>query len=529
MSSTPCDDSAPALSLASVSGEASEPKAEKSTYGQILKSTALVGGSSVVSIAIGIVRTKAMAILLGPVGFGLFGLYSSIVNLTQSIVGMGVNSSGVRQIAEAARTGDEEQISQTAAVLRWTSVCLGAVGAIFLALFPRQISTLTFGDDKHVADICLLSIAVFFTLVSGGQGALIQGMRRISDLAKMGVLGAAFGLLISVPIVYFLREQGVVPSLVSVAAMTIATSWWYSRKIPVLAVAVTPALVWQQAAALLKLGSAFMVSGMMMTGSAYLVRITILHKLGFAATGLYQSAWTLGVLYVGFILQSMGADFYPRLTASAHDNTKCNRLVNEQARIGLLLAGPGALATLSIAPAIIALFYSAKFGAAVGILRWICLGAALQVVSWPMGFIIIAKGAQGTLFWSELAWAVVHVGLAWICVAHFGLNGAGVAFFVSYIFHVAMIYAIVNRMSGFSWSTENKKTGVAFLFLIAVVFTGFYALPFYIAASVGIVATLLTSAFSIKTLLTLIPYSKVPGPVRQFLVCVRLLSLPAQT
>ena len=35
----------------------------------------------------------------------------------------------------------------------------------------------------------LLSIAVFFTLVSGGQGALIQGMRRIADLAKMNILG----------------------------------------------------------------------------------------------------------------------------------------------------------------------------------------------------------------------------------------------------------------------------------------------------------------------------------------------------
>ena len=32
---------------------------EKDTYGQILKSSALIGGSSVVNIAIGIVRTKA--------------------------------------------------------------------------------------------------------------------------------------------------------------------------------------------------------------------------------------------------------------------------------------------------------------------------------------------------------------------------------------------------------------------------------------------------------------------------------------
>ena len=79
--------------------------AEEHTYGQILKSSALIGGSSVLNIGIGIVRTKAMAVLLGPAGFGLMGLYGSIADLAVSIAGMGVNSSGVRQIAEAAGFG----------------------------------------------------------------------------------------------------------------------------------------------------------------------------------------------------------------------------------------------------------------------------------------------------------------------------------------------------------------------------------------------------------------------------------------
>src|ERR1700732_2911467 len=89
-------------------------QAERNTYGQILKASALIGGSQVLNIAIGIVRTKAMAMLLGPSGFGLFGLYGSISDLTQSIAGMGVNTSGVRQIAEAAASEDRERVAHTA-------------------------------------------------------------------------------------------------------------------------------------------------------------------------------------------------------------------------------------------------------------------------------------------------------------------------------------------------------------------------------------------------------------------------------
>jgi len=147
--------------------------AEEGTYGQILKSSALVGGSSVINIAIGIVRTKAMALLLCPAGYGLFGLYGSIANLAQSLAGMGVNSSGVRQIAAAVGSGNSEQVALTTVVLRRTSIALGALGALFLVVTSRQVSTVTFGNRQQAAAVCLLSVAVFFQLVSWGQNALI--------------------------------------------------------------------------------------------------------------------------------------------------------------------------------------------------------------------------------------------------------------------------------------------------------------------------------------------------------------------
>jgi O-antigen/teichoic acid export membrane protein len=501
----------------------------KNSYGQILKSSALIGGAQIANIAIGIVRTKAMAVLLGPAGFGLFGLYGSVASLTQSIAGMGINSSGVRQIAEAVGSGDRARVAKTAAVLRRTSIVLGSLGAALLVVFSRQISKLTFGNTERAAAVSLLSVVVFFTLVAGGQTALIQGMRRIADLAKINILGAFFGLCASIPLVYLFRQKGVVPSLISVAAMTILTSWWFSRKIDVEATTVSLSAVRQEVSALLKLGSAFMASGLMTIGVAYFVRVTLLHKIGFEATGLYQSAWTLGGLYVGFVLQAMGADFYPRLTASSHNPEESNRLVNEQTLIGLLLAGPGVIATLTFAPLVIALFYSAKFGAAVEILRWICMGVMLQVITWPMGFIIVAKGRSGIFFAAELAWTVVALALAWVCVRYFGLNGAGIAFFGSYVFHGFLLYPVVRWLSGFHWSRESRRTGLFFLPLIAAVFCGFHVLPIFAAYTFGVLAAGVSTVYSIRVLSNLVPIERLPRILTVLVGQVRLIGLREPT
>lgn len=487
------------------------------TYGQILKSSVLVGGSSATNIVIGIVRAKAMALLLGPAGVGLAGLYNSISDVTSTIAGLGVNSSGVRQIAAAVSSGDTDVVARTTVVLRRVSILLGVIGALLLLVFSSKISALTFGSPQYSGAICLLSMAVFFRLVSAGQAALIQGMRRISDLAKMGVWGAVFGAIITIVVVFFFRERGIVPSLICGAAISILISWRYSRTIEVRVPPMRPSEVGQDVAALLKLGLAFMATGLMTMASAYVIRIIILRRVGLEGAGLYQAAWTLGGLYVGFILQAMGADFYPRLTATATDNAGCNRMVNEQTFIGLLLGGPGVLATLTVAPLVITLFYSAKFHAAVEILRWFCLGTILQVVSWPMGFIALAKGRQNVFLLSDLAWTVVYISLAWIGVRTLGLKGAGIAFFGSYVFHLLITYPIARSLSGFRWSSENKKTGVAFLSAIAAAFCALYILPLAWAALAGALATIVMAAYSIRILIGFASAEILPRPIRMLL------------
>jgi PST family polysaccharide transporter len=467
------------------------------SYGQILKSSTLVGGSQIISIALRTIQVKVLAILLGPVGIGLVGLYQSIIDLTSTITGLGIRSSGVRQIAAASATADQQKVARTVLTIRRIAMGLGIVGMILVFFGRNQISRLTFGNTERSNAIAILSVTLLFISISSGQTALVQGMRRIGDLAKLNVLGAFWGAAISIPVIYFWGEKGIAPFLVVVSAMTILTSWWYARKIPILKVNLPLRDIRDEARGLLSLGMVLMASALMTTLVLYMIRVMVVQRFGLEAAGLYQSAAMISNVYIGFILGAMGMDFYPRLTAVSQDNAACNRLVNEQAEIGLLIAAPGLIATLTFAPLVIKLFYSKMFIPAYDILQWQILGTFLRVVSWPLGFTLLAKSKGKMFFCTELGANAVHIVLFWFGIIIFGLKGAGMAFFVLYIFYLFLMMYVIKKLTGFGWSDSNRRLAV----IIAPAAGTVFLLPRFFPPSVSMASgTALTIGMGIYSL-----------------------------
>jgi PST family polysaccharide transporter len=438
---------------------------------QTLKSTFIMGGSSVVNIVLGIIRNKAIALLLNPSGMGLAGIYQSISNFAGTIAGMGINESGARQVALAFGTGNEYMISRTSHSLRRIALITGIVGTAILLFSSRWVSFITFHDMEHKIDIGLLSLTVLFLNISGGQQALIQGARKISYLAKVNMFGPLFGTLLSLPIIYFFGVRGIVSYLVIMAATATISSWWYSRKIRIADVRTSWHDSILDAKPLMGLGTALMVGTIISFGTPYALRILLIRVLGLDALGEFQASSIFSTVYVGILFKAMATDFYPRLSAASIDNKECGSLLNEQIEASLLLAVPGVLITLVFAPLVMVLFYSTKFLPAVDILRWQVLGVLLQLITWPMGYFLKAKAAGGLFIVTELFSSISYLTTTWVGIKYLGLTGIGVAFFEYNILYLILIYWIVRRKYEFNFLNRNVQiiilafatTGVALL------------------------------------------------------------------
>ncbi len=469
-----------------------------SYYGQILKSASIVGGSQGVNYLIGMFRTKLVAILLGPAGVGLVGLYQSATVLVATFAALGIDSSGVREVAEANGKGDPEKVAHTIKTLRRACWVTGVFGWILTIALSYPLSLWIFDSGDRAWPIALLGITLLLGSVSGGQRALLQGIRRIGDLARLSVISAIFSTVVAVGLYAWLGEGGIIPVLITMAAFNLGASWWFARKVEVVTVTQSFTKTWQNSKRLVGLGLAFMWSGLLTAGVELSIRSLIVRQLGLDANGIYQAAWGISGMFAGFILGAMGADFYPRLTAVADDSMAVNKHVNEQTEIGILLALPGIIGTLAFAPWMMQIFYTSKFLPGADLLPWFVLGVFGRVISWPLGFIQLAKGAKYWFAATQSVFNLIHLALCFVLLRSFGLWGVALAFASLYAFHVFGMRWVAGRLSGFRWTPAVLRLFVVSAILVGAGFCAQRWIPGQTGLIVGGLLSAISGIFSLR-------------------------------
>lgn len=474
---------------------------ESGSYRSILKSSSLIGGASVINILIGMVRTKFVALLLGPTGVGLMGMYLQITGLVSTVSGMGLSNSGVRQVADAFGTGNDSRIAHTVMTLRRSVWLTGGAGMLIMILACVPISLISFNDSEYALSIAFLSIAILLAAVTTGQACILQGTRRIADLAKISVIGSINGTLISIPCFYIWGEQGIVISIILCAVASLVTSWWFARRIRIKNVDLLWRSSFGEARQMFSLGFGIMCAGLVTALSTYVIRIVLLRQFNLNDVGIYQASFALSGILVGFVLSAMGTDYYPRLTSVANDNDQVHRMVNEQSEISILLALPLLVGMMAFAPMVITLFYTESFSAAIPVLRWCLFGALGRVLSFPMGYILLAKG-KGTLFFiTDLMAAIFHVVAVFGIITSYGLEGAGIAFMSVYTFYTLLMLLIMNRLVGATWQREVVILAVgAMVVMGAVMFVGNIDLDPFIRLGVNLSVFFAVCVYCLKQL-----------------------------
>nr|WP_314896480.1 hypothetical protein [uncultured Flavobacterium sp.] len=156
----------------------------KTSYHQIVKTTSLFGGVQFLTIIISIIRTKLIAVFIGPAGMGIVSLLNSAISIIGGVTSLGIETSGVKHISSNYKNNDLKSVSTLVAIVKKLALATGILGCIVAIIFSRWLSQLTFGNSNHTFSFVFISITLLFRQLMIGQLVVLQGLRRMKLLAK---------------------------------------------------------------------------------------------------------------------------------------------------------------------------------------------------------------------------------------------------------------------------------------------------------------------------------------------------------
>ncbi|WP_430809883.1 MULTISPECIES: O-antigen translocase [unclassified Carboxylicivirga] len=469
---------------------------EKSSYRQIFKATSLFGGVQVFNIIIGIVRVKFVAVLLGTTGVGIMGLLNAPIQLIISITGLGIAFSAVRDVSEAHGNSDMVGIAKSVMTLRRWAWLTGLLGSIVTISLAPVLSKWSFGNADYTWAFVWLSVTLLLYSLTEGQKAILQGTRRLKDLAKAGVLGSALGLVTAIPLYYFYGLEGIVPSMIASSIIALILSWNYSRKVSVQNVHLSLRETRDRGFDMAKLGVSMTLAGFLASLSTYLLSAFISNHGGVEQVGLYNAGWGVVGQYTGIVFTAMATDYFPRLSVIQSDNQKIRVLVSQQAEAALLIMAPLLALLIVTMPLAVRVLYTEAFLPIVMFANLTVLGMQFKAVSWAMGYVFLAKGDGRIFLILEIVSGILILTLNLLFYYFYGLNGLGVSFILSFIIGSLIGYLVLNRKYGFFYPKKFYGRFATTYGLVLMSFLSVFILNVLVKYIVGICLLVLIVLYS---------------------------------
>ena len=409
-----------------------------------------------------------MAVLLGTAGVGIQGLFQSALGMFQSISSLGIGQSAVRDVAEANGSGDRERVGRTVSVLRRLVLLTGSMGMLAMMAFAPVISRNSFGDAKYTLPLLFLATTLLIDQICAGQTVLLQGLRRIKEMAAASAVGITVGLLVSVPIYYFFRIDGIVPIFILNSVASVIITWCFTRKIKYPSSKPSFKEVLREGGPMVKMGIALSLSGMAGSTVHFFLRSSILRMCGEDVLGLYQAGLMIVGTYIGLVFSAIGSDFYPRLASVNHDPDKGREVVSQQGELTLHILSPMLCLCILLMPVVLRILYSDRFVGASPFIWWSCPGMLFNLGAWLLSFVFVVKSDTKLYLFTQISGALVFLALSWVGCKYLSLTGLGIALTLNHMFSFFLSFFILRKRYRFSFTDDFARGFVVQLLLVGM-------------------------------------------------------------
>lgn len=419
---------------------------------EILKAILKTGSGTIVTIILGVLSTKTLAVVIGSSGVGLYSLISQTL-ATAVIAGtIGGQTAFVQGLASKQGADKDKYLT--------TVFWIFAFGAIVIALcfilFSPLIAQFVFasGDKKIINLVRWMSLPVILTIIYSYLVSLLNGFRAIGRLVIGQVIVSVVTVLLVYPVSKLIIGGHEIAFIAMISTSTLSgiifcfivahKEKWLSP----LTANFLPKLDKEATSYFYYIARTTLLTGLITAGTILVIRTIIVKQGGLSSAGIFDVAWMLSMTYVMLLLSSFGTYYLPTLSGINDVPTRKN-LIQNLFKISVLLVIPLIIAIIVLKPLVITLLYTHEFASSLRIIRWMLIGDYFKISSWVLAMPMLAYKDMKSFFWTELLISIKFLILSYVAVFYYNdMQLIGVAFLIIYaLYFVFTIYYAYKKYS----------------------------------------------------------------------------------
>ena len=396
-------------------------------------------------MVINLVRTKIVAVLLGPYGVGITAQANLLINTLTPILFLGLNQGVAKYLAAAKEQGDTTAAARVASTSTLAVLLTSIVGTVLTLLFVRPIGLWAMQDAALIPLVTISLIGVPFAVLYNLSRAFLQGHKEVRAIALANVISAVLSFATVIPLVYLLSVEGAVINIALTWAINAALYWWFWLRRGNGQLLRRAALAWETLRVLVKYGSANLIVSSTNMLAVLLAGTFVVRQLGVEANGLYRAVYGLSTQYLTLVTGAMAAYSFAQLSGlasrPASDPTRDPELsaeINNNVRLVALVMIPILAGVVILRKFGLVFFYDTQFLPAAQLFPVQAIGDFFFALAWAFGLVLLPLGRVQPWLWINVSSTIVVIPLTWVLIGAIGLPGVVVAYTFSQFIQAAL-------------------------------------------------------------------------------------------
>ncbi|MCK0124465.1 O-antigen translocase [Gelidibacter sp. F2691] len=395
----------------------------------------------ITKIVAGILTSKAIAVFIGVEGMALIGNLRNFLGAIQTFSILGFYNGFVKTIAEFKN--DALKLSQTLS----TAYYLGFASTVTIAFLSYYnadaINVFLFSTHYNYAYVIkIMAVALPFYALNMFSFAIMNGFAKYKMLLIINIIGQVLGLLITLILIFQNNIDGALIAAVIAPSLILLITFvgFVNQRSLSSSIKLTNVKY-----SVLKKFGPYAVMGLVTAIAiplvSILIRNYIIDQVGIKEAGHWEAMQRISDYYLMFINSLMTLYFLPRF--SEIDSTQeFRKEVFSFYKTTIPIFGMGLVIIYVLRSIVVSLIFSEAFQPTEELFLWQLLGDFVKVLSIVIAYQFIAKKMFAHFIIIEIFLVVVMYLSSIYLIDIFGVKGAVIGHFVSYLMHYGIILLI---------------------------------------------------------------------------------------